>query len=273
MEQRSASPQYKDSWYFLWSGLNEAAWNMAADDWLLATARSRPPVVRFYGWLHPTVSLGRHEPWREVVDLDRLAAGGVSLVRRPTGGRAVLHHREITYSVTAGRDGREVWRDRLEATMARISGALARGFERLGVSADYTSRGGRVARPQGHRLCFESATRYELSSEGVKAVGSAQLRTEAGFLQHGSIPLAPTLPLLWSLGPGAKPCPPDPGLPAGLAGLASRPLEELSAALAQGFEDEFGVSGNWLGREFVDEAAVEELVASRYGSAGWTFRR
>lgn len=243
------------------------------DEWLLSTAHLRPPVLRLYGWLKPTVSLGRHEPWREVVDLKRLDVGGASLVRRPTGGRAVLHDREITYSVTAGLEGSASWSSRLDVTLARISGALCRGLERLGVPATFAPLAREMKRNSGHSLCFESTTRYELSSEGKKAVGSAQYRSERGFLQHGSIPMGPTLSALWSLGPRTQPPPPDPGLPAGLLACARFPLRELAGTLARGFEEEFQFRGLWAESDFVDEVAVAGLTARKYGAAEWTFRR
>jgi lipoate-protein ligase A len=269
----SGSPKNKEPWIFLWSGLGTAAWNMAVDEWLLATAQGRPPVLRLYGWQRPTLSLGRHESWQEVANLSRLEAAGVSLVRRPTGGRAVLHDREITYSVSAGLDGEALWRDRLQVSLARISSALVRGLRRLGVLATFAPTSGAGQKSPGHSLCFQSTTRFELTVEGVKAVGSAQYRTERGFLQHGSIPTRPTLSALWRLGPRTGPCPVDPELPLGLNHCARTPIEDLAKALAEGVEEEFGIRGGWVGQDWVNEAAVSELVRARYESSEWTFRR
>src|SRR3990172_7889558 len=81
------------TWWVLWTGFADAAWNMATDEWLLNTSPERPPTLRLYGWSHPTVSLGRNECWRKAVRRERLGPAGVRLVRRPTGGRAVFHHR------------------------------------------------------------------------------------------------------------------------------------------------------------------------------------
>ena len=246
---------------------------MALDEWLLATAPARPPVLRLYGWRSPTVSLGRHEPWREVVDPAKLEAAGVALVRRPTGGRAVLHHDEMTYSVTADLNDAGPWREGLNVTLARISGALSRGLRALGVNALFAPANRASQRATGHRLCFESTTRFELKSEGMKAVGSAQYRTEKGFLQHGSIPLRPTLMELWSLGPGKAPCPQDPGLPESLRRCSGIPPADMARSLAGGFEEEFEMTGQWVGSQFVDLAFVDNLAESKYASAAWTFRR
>jgi lipoate-protein ligase A len=246
---------------------------MAADEWLLSTAPKRPPVLRLYGWKRPAVSLGRNEKWRDVVNLERLAEHGVSLVRRPTGGRAVLHDGEITYSVTAPAGQAGAWSSRLESALSFISRGLVRGLGRLGVPADFNQRDRPGHISMGGSLCFESTTRYELSVGGVKAVGSAQCRTEDAFLQHGSIPVKATLSALWKLGPQTRFCPEDPGLPEGLLALAGRPLAELCTALASGFEEETGGKGFWQGEEILDRSEILALAERKYGSDDWTFRR
>jgi lipoate-protein ligase A len=267
-----------EEWWFVYSGEGDADWNMAVDEWLLATAPSRPPVLRLYGWARPTVSLGRNERWRDVVDLGRLGEAGVSLVRRPTGGRAVLHDREITYSVTSPSGTGDAWTARLETALARVSGALVRGLGKLGVAARFSRRGAGPAQtpgmgPGGSPLCFESVTRYELLAGDVKVVGSAQCRTERAFLQHGSIPLAPALAALWRLGPRNRPCPEEQPPPGGLAALRCRPHEELCRELAAGFEDELGRPGLWRGEEILDGPQVRALVEAKYAADGWTLRR
>ena len=260
-------------WWFMYSGEGDAAWNMAVDEWLLSTAHRRPPVLRLYGWARPTVSLGRHEKWRDVVSLNRLDEFGVSLVRRPTGGRAVLHDREITYSVTAPVGATGEWSSRLDSALALISRSLVRGLARLGVPAEFSRRGSSGPATPGGALCFESTTRYELSVAGVKAVGSAQCRTEDAFLQHGSIPVKSTLSELWKLGPGKRPCPADAGHPEGLLALAGRPLEELSTNLAPGFEEETGWTGVWKGKEILNEPEVLALAEAKFAASEWTLRR
>lgn len=257
----------------MYSGVGDAAWNMAVDEWLLVTAHRRPPVLRLYGWEHSTVSLGRNEKWQDVVNLDRLKEFGVSLVRRPTGGRAVLHDREITYSVTSPAGEPGVWSSRLDSALALISKALVRGLGRLGVPAEFSRRCSPGEATPAGALCFESTTRYELSVGGVKAVGSAQCRTEDALLQHGSIPMRSTLQELWSLGPQTRPRPEDPGFPEGLLALAGRPLEELSTTLAPGFAEETGWTGSWKGKEILNEPEILALAEAKYASSNWTFRR
>jgi lipoate-protein ligase A len=258
-------------WGVLWTGWSDGCSNMALDEWLLTTARMRPPTLRIYGWRRPTVSLGRNERWQRAVRLDRLAHSGARLVRRPTGGRAVLHHRELTYSVTAPHSHEAELGGRLEETLECVSGALATAFSNLGVAATVVRRHRPTGRQEG--LCFESTTRHELVSGGHKVAGNAQYRTASGFLQHGSIPIFSPLVPLERLGPrsqlevpGTEPCTP-------LAALAQSSLDRLGRVLAGAFRDHFGASLVWLSQNQVDRNGVRALVVRRYAHPRWTFRR
>jgi lipoate-protein ligase A len=179
-------------WRFVDTGNGEPAFNMALDEALLLTheAGAAPPTLRVYGWCQPTLSLGYAQNARQEVELATCQAQGVAVVRRPTGGRAVLHDQEVTYSVVMPsllRDGPST----LTAHYHRIGLALAAALQRLGLPV-------RLARPQvrtvsGHTLaspaCFAALSRYELSLDGKKIVGSAQKRAQRALLQHGAIPL------------------------------------------------------------------------------------
>jgi lipoate-protein ligase A len=258
-------------WCVLWTGWSDGCWNMAVDEWLLTTARLRPPTLRVYGWRRPTVSLGRNERWQRVVCLDRLAQTGARLVRRPTGGRAVFHHRELTYSVTAPHSHHARLGGRLEETLACVSEALAAAFSSLGVHATIVRKHRPAGRQEG--LCFESTTRYELTSGGHKVAGNAQCRTASGFLQHGSIPIYSPVTPLERLGPRAQ-LPVtvvDSGTP--LAAWARNSLDSLGLSLAGAFRDHFGASLVWLTRNQIDRDGVRALLTRRYAHPQWTFRR
>ena len=159
----------------------DGADNMALDEALLTRARNSDEcVLRVYAWAAPTLSLGRHQ--RAVGVFDRAATAGVSVVRRLTGGRAVLHHREVTYSVTARADSG----DTLRASYSAINGILLDGLQRLGVRAALAQRTKRLP-PPGSAPCFELPAAGEIVLGARKLVGSAQLRDGGAFLQHGSI--------------------------------------------------------------------------------------
>jgi lipoate-protein ligase A len=257
-------------WWVLWTGWADGAWNMALDEWLLASAQSRPPTLRIYGWRRPTVSLGRHEGWRRVVCANRLTAAGIGLVRRPTGGRAVFHHRELTYSVTAPHRWRSRLGERLEETLECISEALAAALGASGAAVTIRRRQRPVGRQEG--LCFESASRLELLAEGRKVIGHAQFRSPLAFLQHGSIPVYASVAPLQKLGPERVPQRAGE-VGAVLAAWCGRTLDSCALDVAEAFSRRFEAGLTWVPQSRVDRAAVRSLVHTRYARREWTFRR
>jgi lipoate-protein ligase A len=145
-------------------------------------AKTLETVFSIYSWDRPTLSLGRNQPASGLYDVSRIREAGVDVVRRPTGGRAILHHREVTYSVTAPLADAPSLRE----TYSRINLILLDGLRRLGVIAEPASPASR-APALSIRPCFESPAEGELVARGEKLVGSAQWREEGALLQHGSI--------------------------------------------------------------------------------------
>ncbi len=170
-------------WRVLVTPPADGATNMATDAALLDRARSSGEcVMRVYEWVRPTLSLGRNQTARQHYDLSRANALGIDFVRRPTGGRAVLHHRELTYSVTAPGAALGTLRD----AYARINRLLLAALRALGVEATIAPRSGRAPSP-GVAPCFDLPAEGELTVDGRKLVGSAQWRDPDALLQHGSI--------------------------------------------------------------------------------------
>lgn len=159
--------------------------NMAVDAWLWTThTPARPPVLRIYRWRHATVSLGYHQRPDGVVDRARCHRLGVDIVRRPTGGGAVLHDMEITYTVVATPAQLGVRRP-LDA-YARIATALLAGLARYPiVGATLVLPETPVGRVDG--FCFAQRAHYEIAVHGAKLIGSAQRWGRHAILQHGSI--------------------------------------------------------------------------------------
>lgn len=155
---------------------------MAVDAALLdRAAATGDAVLRVYAWRTPTVSFGAHQRAAEAYDGSRLAADGYDVVRRPTGGRAILHHRELTYAVarpvTPGEGLRE--------SAAAITRLVAEALARLGVPVA-PADGVRAAAPDA-APCFATPAPGELVLDGAKLVGSAQVRRDGALLQHGSV--------------------------------------------------------------------------------------
>ena len=176
-------------WRLLVTDPTDGPMNMAIDQAIMeAVAKGRvAPTLRFYAWEPPCLSLGYTQPLSEI-DRERLAARGWDLVRRMTGGRAILHTDELTYSVALPADNPIVTADIVES-YRRLSGALVAGLQRLGADPQADKRA------DGHRgastgpVCFEVPSHYEITIDGKKLVGSAQVRKFGAVLQHGSLPL------------------------------------------------------------------------------------
>ncbi|MEW5784015.1 MAG: biotin/lipoate A/B protein ligase family protein [Bacillota bacterium] len=161
--------------------------NMARDLALhrAVAAGDSPPLLRCYSWSPPALSLGRFQKAEEVVDREACRRLGVDLVRRPTGGRAVLHHRELTYSVVVREDHAQVPAGIIEAYRL-FNGCIVQALDLLNIKAALAPKeagGGGIAPGS----CFDTAAAYEVRVAGKKVAGSAQLRRDGALLQHGAI--------------------------------------------------------------------------------------
>jgi lipoate-protein ligase A len=178
------------AWRFLNSGFADGTTNMAVDEALLegVEAGTSPPTVRVYGWRPPTVSTGYSQDLERELDLDACSRLGFGVVRRPTGGRAVLHAGELTYSVVGRAGAAPLGTTIMESYLAIAQGLLA-GISRLGVAAELVQVGTepRTRRGEASPPCFVSAGRFEVAVAGRKLVGSAQRRRGGAILQHGSL--------------------------------------------------------------------------------------
>lgn len=254
------------------------SWQMAVDEAILREvgARRSPPTVRLYRWARPTLSLGAYQP-ASAVDWVRIAERGYDVVRRPSGGRAVLHDAELTYSV--------ILPEELPGLPAGIlpsyrylSQALLAGLAELGVKV--AVHHGAPPTPASS-ACFAAPSWYELLADGRKLVGSAQVRRFGGLLQHGSILLELDEEALFSVLA-------FDGEPArqrarerfrrhatALDRVLRRKVEwnEVAEALVNGFESALGIRlrpGSLLPRE---EALARVLADGKYSTDGWTRAR
>jgi len=161
--------------------------NMAVDEFLFRSLSSElQTYLRFYGWEGPTVSLGYSQDIWKVVDVEYCQKNGIDIVRRMTGGKLVLHHKEVTYSLCSSDKG--TFTSTLTDSYRLISQALMRGFEKMGLNS-YLADAPPNSYVRGNLPCFSYPARNEIEVEGKKIVGSAQKRAGSKFIQHGSIPL------------------------------------------------------------------------------------
>jgi len=244
---------------------------MAIDDALLeAPARPEDYTVRFYRWLRPTVSLGYTQSWRSGYMPDIARRYGMSIVRRRTGGRAVLHAGELTYSVVGDAEDGPL-AGGIQATYSAIAEGLVAGFALMGIRAEIVRSRGRRERAEPG-ACFASRALNELVAGGGKLVGSAQRRARGRALQHGSILLERPDPDAWAVLGSSGPAAAADSI--GLYQLlGSRPgLRRLSGILARGLAARLhvpAVDGVMTGRE-VREARGR---AAMYADPGFTRRR
>ncbi|KAB2333832.1 lipoate--protein ligase family protein [Bacillus mesophilum] len=182
----------KEVWRFIDSGNHSAAFNMALDEALLDwnSEGKIPPVIRFYGWEPATLSIGYFQKVEKEINMDMVKQHGLGFVRRPTGGRGVLHEHELTYSVIVSEEHPKMPKTVTEAYRV-ISEGILKGFHNLGMDAYFavpkTEADRESLKNPRSAVCFDAPSWYELVVEGRKVAGSAQTRQKGVILQHGSI--------------------------------------------------------------------------------------
>ena len=182
--------QSRKMWRLIQTPPSQGAWNMAIDEAILEFSGKgvAPPTLRLYSWFPACLSLGYAQPVKDV-QMEVLVSRGWEIVRRPTGGRAILHTDELTYSVCGQHSEPHLSGGVLES-YHKLSLALLKALELIGINADPT----KISAPQSTQdnnnpVCFEVPSNYEITVSGKKLIGSAQARKKVGVLQHGSLPL------------------------------------------------------------------------------------
>lgn len=182
----------KEVWRYIDSGNGSPAFNMALDEALLDwhSEGKIPPIIRFYGWEPASLSVGYFQKIEKEIDMEAVKKHGLGFVRRPTGGRGVLHEHELTYSVIVTEEHPEMPKTVTEAYRV-ISEGVLRGFRNLGLEAYFavprTDEEKNALKSPRSAVCFDAPSWYELVVEGRKVAGSAQTRQKGVILQHGAI--------------------------------------------------------------------------------------
>lgn len=177
------------TWRLIHTPFKTGAWNMAADEAILEHIHrgESMPTLRLYSWNPPCLSLGHAQSFNDV-DVQRLEERGWQVVRRLTGGRAILHTDELTYSVTGGADEPALAGGVLES-YNRLAQALMHAVHSLGLPVEMKEHENAQTGNTLNPVCFEVPSTYEITVQGRKLIGSAQARKKEGVLQHGSLPL------------------------------------------------------------------------------------
>ncbi len=243
---------------------------MALDEALFhSVLAGGPPALRLYAWSPPTLSLGRGQPLRDV-DQAALQARGYGLVRRPTGGRAVLHADELTYCVVAV-ESEAGLEPGLLGSYRGISSALLAAFHSLGLEAVEAQPRSANHGAKGP-VCFEVPSDYEITWQGRKLVGSAQMRSNGALLQHGAIPLAGDLAAIADVLTAR----PDPQAirdrTATVSAALARPVTwaEMAQAVCAGFSQALGIILQEDSLTPAEEERAATLLATKYAQDEWT---
>ncbi|MBK34252.1 MAG: octanoyltransferase [Gemmatimonadetes bacterium] len=270
-------------WRFLNTQFGNAFFNMAVDEVLarsVAEGRS-DPTIRVFGWQPPAVSFGYAQRVGRDIDLDACRRAGVDIVRRPTGGRAVLHWNELTYSVVCSEEDPDVGAT-IQDAYRTISRCLVAGVRTLGVDARFEPGRRPTPSPLGKDLatpCFSSTSQYEVILKGRKLIGSAQRRFAGATLQHGSLLIGPQHKRLVELLPKGH----DRLRKAFADQLEAHTIsleeaghevafEDVASAIRSGFAAELGARLTDRPLQTDEQRAVDQLAREKYSTDAWKFR-
>ena len=280
-------------WRLIKDSYHTGFMNMAIDEAIMIAHREGlvPPTIRFYQWSPPAVSLGYFQDLKKEIDVDSCKNLGIDIVRRPTGGKAVLHDKELTYSFII-RENHPLVNNSILETYKKISGGIIKGLSHFGVTAELVPlreklksdslpkrEKSKIHHSDFKSICFSVPSQYEVQVEDKKIVGSAQVRKRGIVLQHGSLLIELEKDKLFSVF----------NFPSAqirerfktrfnaisLEEILKRKtnFSELSEILSLGFEEEFGVrllEGKLTEQE---EKISKELLENKYLTYEWNYER
>ncbi|WP_240666528.1 lipoate--protein ligase family protein [Longirhabdus pacifica] len=264
--------------------------NMAIDEAIstMVSEKKSPPTLRFYTWEVPTLSLGYFQKAEKEVDFAALKQQKLGFVRRATGGRAVLHDKELTYSMIVNEDDPMIPKTVTEAYRV-LSEGLVVGFQTLGLAASMTNLASNEEKAKysqaSSAACFDAPSWYELVVEGKKIAGSAQTRQKGVVLQHGSILLDMDVDMLFSVLKFSNEKVRD-RLKASFynkavaindikreMGQSTVALPEVMTAFQAGIAQGLGVTLAPATLTPEEEALAQQLVQEKYGHDDWNLKR
>jgi lipoate-protein ligase A len=248
----------------------KGSWNMAVDDYLFQSLGQEPATyLRFYQWDRPTVSIGYSQKVTQIVDLEKCQAMGIDIVRRITGGKLVLHHEEVTYSICSS--DRVLFTSKLMNSYRLISEALMRGLEEMGIKCSLAASTP-SSYAKGLLPCFSLPARNEIETGGKKIIGSAQKRKGDRFIQHGSIPLKKDEKLLKSISKLSR-----EGFRMNMTSLSDTIGKEIDFGwavqhLQSGISRYFNIRLNLMSFSAEEKEAIRKIQKDKYENPDWSYR-
>ena len=269
-----------EKWRVITAQEHSAAVNMAMDEAILNSYvhGHTPPTIRFYTWKPAAISLGYFQNALSEIDLDGCALGGVDIVRRLTGGRAVLHDQELTYSIIVGEEYHNMPKT-VTASYAHLTRGLLTALQNVGVQAEMAiplqAYGNGAVKRKTSAACFDAPAHYELTVDRRKLVGSAQVRRNGVILQHGSLLLDfdanKTLSVLKKKSSTLLDV-----LKAKVVSLkqlqAPTDIALLQQELVKGFEENLEIATE-LGELSKSELEIMPELVQKYSSENWNLKR
>ncbi len=265
---------YPKKWRLIDSTACSASYNMALDEALAIYVKEGRtiPTLRLYKWDRPSVSLGCFQKNADV-DMEYCSEAGIPIVRRPTGGRAILHNKELTYSFSIKTDN-EFFSKGIFDSYKKISSALYLALQKVGIEPGIkTERNTARHKVKGSPLCFQSTSYGELTIDSKKMVGSAQKRWNDGLLQQGSMPYLIDIPLTQKVFRLGNMRDEDFCMTGIMDVLPTLKEETLMESIKEGFEEAFGVDLISDHPSEEEEALALSLQAEKYQAYEWTLRQ
>jgi lipoate-protein ligase A len=270
------------TWRLLITPPLDGATNMAIDEAILHTLADGDgiPTLRFFQWEPPCLSLGYNQHWQEI-DETACQRLGYTWTRRPTGGKAILHTDEVTYSLIIPQTDSRIQGGIVESYRI-LSFGLLRGLAKLGVQANQAQREEITANARSHKggpVCFDTPSRYEITWQGKKLIGSAQLRRRGIILQHGTLPLHGDMNrILAALNFSAEELALQaellPQRAVTLAQVLGKELSfaQVTPALMAGFAEQLNLTLQELPLTEQESCRAERLRAEQYAHDSWNKR-
>lgn len=269
-----------NTWRLLHTPPASGAWNMAVDESILEHIQRGEslPALRLYAWDPPCLSLGHAQPFADV-DMERVKSHGWEVVRRLTGGRAILHTDELTYSVT-GSASEPILSGSILESYNRIARALLFAVRELGLPVEMKEHITEPATLNLNPICFEVPSTYEITVDEKKLIGSAQARRKEGVLQHGSLPLTGDLTRICQ----ALVFKDESARENAAQRLLARATtvesvtgvktdwEKAAQTFVKGFESQLGIRFQRGELSRSESERAEELVKEKYANPIWTER-
>lgn len=266
-------------WRLLDTGSNNAYFNMAVDEAIVKIQEKNPvsPTVRFYQWMPAGLSLGYFQNINKEIDINICKENNVDIVRRLTGGRAVLHDKELTYSLILSEKYNYLPKSVLDSYKI-ISKGILTAFHSLGIEAELKGVEKNKKAPKGFSsACFDAPSWYEVVVNNKKLVGSAQARKNGVILQHGSIPFDMDVDLLFKL-LKSKNEKSRERMKRRFLNKATTvnwlvgekiKISQLKKALIDAWEKEFAITLVEGELSFAEKQLVDKLIADKYITKQW----